>query len=81
MLIYLVGMQAIEAVQTGSAAPRYDLVYYEDMEDYSAVAWPIVGHFKAHNDIAGAGCYMIPITGTRVQELHPLHGHSGLLSI
>ena len=32
------------------------------MDDYSAVAWPIVGRFKAHDGIAG--CYMIPIAGT-----------------
>jgi len=44
------------------ATLRYDLLYCESIEDYSAVAWPIVGRFKAHDGVAG--CYMIPIAGT-----------------
>ena len=36
--------------------------YCESMDDYSAVAWPIIGRLKAHDGIAG--CYMIPIAGT-----------------
>ena len=36
--------------------------YCESIEDYSAVAWPIVGRFKAHH--GNLGCYMIPIAGT-----------------
>ena len=56
------GMRGFEAVWTDLATLRYDLTYCESLEDYSAVAWPIVGRFKAHNGIAG--CYMIPIAGT-----------------
>ena len=56
------GMRGYEAVWTDLATLRYDLMYCESLEDFSAVAWPIVGRFKAHNGIAG--CYMIPIAGT-----------------
>ena len=62
LLTCLGGMRGFEAVWTDLAALRYDIAYCEDMEDYSAVVWPIVGRFKAHNGIAG--CYMIPIAGT-----------------
>ena len=56
------GMRGFEAVWTDLATLRYDLLYCESIEDYSAVAWPIVGRFKAHDGVAG--CYMIPIAGT-----------------
>ena len=56
------GMRGYEAVWTDLATLRYDLLYCEELEDYSAVAWPIVGRFKAHGGVAG--CYMIPIAGT-----------------
>ena len=49
------GMRGYEAVWTDLATLRYDLMYCESLEDFSAVAWPIVGRFKAHNGIAG--CY------------------------
>lgn len=56
------GMRGFEAVWTDLATLRYDLEYCEASEDFSAISWPIVGRFKAHNGIAG--CYMIPIAGT-----------------
>ena len=56
------GMRGFEVVWTDLAALRYDVEYCEDIDDYSAVSWPIVGRFKAHGGIAG--CYMIPIAGT-----------------
>jgi len=56
------GMRGFEVVWTDLAALRYDISYCEDQDDYSAIAWPIVGRFKAHDGIAG--CYMIPIAGT-----------------
>ena len=62
LLTCLGGMRGYEALWTDLATLRYDLVYCESIEDYSAVAWPIVGRFKAHNGIAG--CYLIPIAET-----------------
>jgi hypothetical protein len=62
LLTCLGGMRGYEAVWTDLAALRYDVEYCEDLEDFSAVSWPIVGRFKAHDGIAG--CYMIPIAGT-----------------
>ena len=62
LLTSLGGMRGFEAVWTDLAALRYDVAYCEDMDDYSAVSWPIVGRFKAHHGMAG--CYMIPIAGT-----------------
>ena len=56
------GMRGFEVVWTDLAALRYDVEYCEDLEDYTAVSWPVVGRFKAHDGIAG--CYMIPIAGT-----------------
>ena len=56
------GMRDFDVVWTDLAALRYDIGYYKEMDDYSVVAWPIVGRFKAHDGVAG--CYMIPITGT-----------------
>ena len=56
------GMRGFEAVWTDMAALRYDIEYCEEMEDESAVAWPIVGRFKGEGGVAG--CYMIPIAGT-----------------
>lgn len=56
------GMRGFEVVWTDLAALRYDVFYCEELDHYDAVAWPIVGRFKAHNGIAG--CYMIPIAGT-----------------
>jgi len=55
-------MCGFEAVWTDLAALRYDVAYCEDMDDYSAVSWPIVDRFEAHHGIVG--CYMIPIAGT-----------------
>ena len=62
LLTCLGGMHGFEAVWTNLAALCHDVEYCEDLEDYSAVAWPIVGRFKSHDGIAG--CYMIPIAGT-----------------
>ena len=61
LLTCLGGMRGFEAVWTDLAALRYDIEYCESIDDYSAVAWPIVGRFKAHD--GRAGCYMIPIAG------------------
>jgi len=55
-------MRGFEVMWTDLAALRYDVCYCEDQDDYSAIAWPVVGRFKAHN--GHAGCYMIPIAGT-----------------
>jgi hypothetical protein len=56
------GMRGYEAVWTDLAALRYDVEFCEMSDDYTAVAWPIVGRFKAEHGVAG--CYMIPIAGT-----------------
>ena len=56
------GMRGFEVMWTDLAALRYDLEYCEQTEDFSAVSWPIVGRFKAHD--GRLGCYMIPIAGT-----------------
>ena len=56
------GMRGFEVMWTDLAALRYDLEYCEQCEDFSAVSWPIVGRFKAHD--GRLGCYMIPIAGT-----------------
>ena len=55
------GMRGFEVMWTDLAALRYDLQYCEDVGDYSAVSWPVVGRFKAHD--GKLGCYMIPIAG------------------
>lgn len=56
------GMRGYEAMWTDLGALRYDVEYCESLDDYGAIAWPIVGRFKAHGGVAG--CYMIPIAGT-----------------
>jgi hypothetical protein len=56
------GMRGFEVMWTDLAELRYDLEYCEDTGDESAVSWPIVGRFKAHD--GQLGCYMIPIAGT-----------------
>ena len=61
LLTTLGGMRGFEAVWTDLAALIYDVEYCENLDDYSAIAWPIVGRFKAHGAIAG--CYMIPMAG------------------
>ena len=43
LLTCLGGMRGFEAVWTDLAALRYDVAYSKDMDDYSAVSWPIVG--------------------------------------
>ena len=62
LLTCLGGMRGFEAVWTDLAALRHDVEHCENADDYSTVAWPIVGRFKAHHGLAG--CYMIPIAGT-----------------
>ena len=62
------GMRGFEVMWTDLAALRYDLDYCEEIGDFSAVAWPIVGRFKAHNGVLG--CYMIPIAGTTDSGIH-----------
>jgi len=61
LLPCLGGMQGYEAVWTDLAALKYDVEYCENMGDYTAISWPILGRFKSHDSIAG--CYMIPIAG------------------
>ena len=56
------GMRGYEVMWTDLVALCYDLCYCEDLEDESAVSWPVVGRFKARGDITN--CYMIPIAGT-----------------
>jgi hypothetical protein len=56
------GMRGFEVMWTDLAALRYDLQYCEEVDDFTAVSWPIVGRFKAHD--GRLGCYMIPIAGT-----------------
>ena len=55
------GMQGYEVVWTDLAALACDLEHCTEHDDYSAVSWPVVGHFKARYGIAD--CYMIPIAG------------------
>lgn len=55
------GMRGFEVMWTDLAALWYDLAHCEESEDFTAVAWPIVGRFKAHD--GRLGCYMIPIAG------------------
>ena len=62
LLTCLGGMRGYEAVWTDLSALIYDLEYCENSDDYTAIAWPIVGRFKCHH--GKAGCYMIPIAGT-----------------
>ena len=61
LLTCLGGMHEYEAVWTDLATLRHDLMYCESLDDFLAVAWPIVGRFEAHE--GRAGCYMIPISG------------------
>ena len=56
------GMRGYEVVWTDMAALAYDLTYCEDLDDESAVSWPVVGRFKARHGVLD--CYMIPIAGT-----------------
>ena len=61
LLTCLGGMRGYEAVWTDLVTLRHDIELCERADDYTAIAWPIVGRFKAHDGIAG--CYMIPIAG------------------
>ena len=54
-------MRGYEVVWTDLDALWYDVAYCESMDDYSAVSWPIVGRFKAHDGVVR--CYMILIAG------------------
>ena len=56
------GMRGYEVVWTDLAALRYDLNYMESRGDKSAIAWPIVGRFKARNGVLD--CFVVPIAGT-----------------
>jgi hypothetical protein len=56
------GMRGFEVMWTDLAALRYDVGFCEDNHDFSAIAWPVVGRFKAHD--GQLGCYMVPIAGT-----------------
>ena len=61
LITCLGGMRGYEAVWTDLAALRYDMEYCKSKNDKSAVAWPIVGRFKARNGVLD--CFMIPIAG------------------
>jgi hypothetical protein len=56
------GMRGYEVVWTDLGALNYDLDYCKSLKDESAVAWPVVGRFKARGGVAD--CYMVPIAGT-----------------
>ena len=56
------GMRGYEAVQTDLGALRYDAAHYLNRKDKAAVAWPILGRFKAWDGVFD--CFMIPIAGT-----------------
>ena len=62
LLTCLGGMRGYEAMWTDLSGLHYDVEYCEELDDFSAVSWPIVGRFKSHS--GRAGCYMIPIAGT-----------------
>ena len=59
LLTCLGGMRGYEDVWTDLANLGYDLLYCKSLDDFLAVAWPIVGRFKAYE--GRAGCYMISI--------------------
>jgi hypothetical protein len=59
LVLCLGGMRGFKVMWTDLAALRYDLDYCEETGDLSAVSWPIVGRFEAHDGLLG--CYMIPI--------------------
>ena len=42
LLTCLGGIQGCEAVWTDFAALTYDVEYYENMEDYTAILWSII---------------------------------------
>lgn len=56
------GMRGYEVMWTDLAALRYDVRYAKQRGDYTGVAWPIVGRFKARNGVLDN--YIIPIAGT-----------------
>lgn len=62
------GMRGFEVMWTDLAALRYDLDYCEESGDLTAVSWPIVGRFKAHDGVLG--CYMIPIASKTKSGIH-----------
>lgn len=55
------GLRGYEVMWTDLAALIYDILYCEITGDSSAVAWPVVGRFKARGGVAD--CYMVPIAG------------------
>ena len=55
------GFCGYETVWTDLGALRYDVHFSEEKDDYSAVIWPVTGHFK--NDKGKWNHYMIPIAG------------------
>ena len=62
------GMRGYEAVWTDLAMLSYDVEFCETAEDFEAVAWPIVGRFKARGHLSD--CYHIPIAGTTDSGVH-----------
>ena len=59
LLTCLGGMRGYQAICIDLANLGYDLLYYKSLDDFLAVAWPIIGRLKAHE--GRAGCYMISI--------------------
>jgi hypothetical protein len=55
------GFRGYETVWTDLGALRYDIRHFKEVDDYSAVAWPVTGRFK--NERGSWNHYMIPITG------------------
>ena len=61
------GLRGFEVMWTDLSALRYDVQFCEAQMDFTAVSWPVVGRFKAHQGVLG--CYMIPIAGTTDSEI------------
>ena len=61
------GKRGFKVMWTDLAALRYDLLYCKDRGDFSAIFWPVVGRFKAHD--GQLGCYLIPIAGTTNSDI------------
>ena len=58
LLITCLGcMHGFEAVWTDLGALRYDVEYCKELEDKSAISWPVIGQFKMEN--GHVGCHMI----------------------
>ena len=61
LVLCLGGIRSYDVVWTNLGALRYDLTYCGDLQDKSAVSWPVVGRFKARGGVAD--CHRILIAG------------------